>query len=288
MPKNITKTVAVVGATGTQGGATVRSLLKYGYRVRGLTRNTNTDKARSLNDLGVEVVYADLDDAMSLSSALRGADAVFGVTTPFGTNVDIEIAQGKRLVDAAVANRIEHFVFSSVANADKNTGIPHFDSKYQIEEHLRSQPINWTIIAPGAFMDDFLDGWYKKSVDDGKLARPMPADQPLSYICGDDIGAMAALAIHRNAEFYGRRIDIAGDVITGQQIVAILAKLLGKPVGYQEIPLKIAETYSHDLATMFRYFQEAGLAIDIQALRGDYPEIPWHTFSEWATLHIKG
>ena len=282
MPKNTKKTIAIVGATGTQGGATARALLKYGHHVRGLTRDTYSDKAKALELLGIEVVYADLDDTACMETALSGVDTVFGVTTPFGTSIDTEITQGKRLVDAAIANGVKHFVFSSAANADKNTGIPHFDSKYEIELYLRSQPIDWTIIGPGAFMDDFLGGWYKKSIDDGTLARPMPINQPLSYICSNDIGAFAALAIDCGEEFYGKRIDIAGDSITGQQIVDTLAERIGKSIGYQEVPLEIAETFSHDLAAMFGYFQTTGLAIDIDELRQKYPDVRWHTFIDWA------
>ena len=126
--------VLVTGATGQQGGSVARRLLDGGFRVRGITRNTESDAAKELIVLGAEVVHAEFSDTESLSAALEGVDAVFAMTTPFEAGVDAETAQGVALIDAAAAAGVDHFVYSSVASADKATGVPHFDSKYRVEE----------------------------------------------------------------------------------------------------------------------------------------------------------
>src|SRR5438445_10401688 len=127
-------TVVVTGATGTQGGATARALLAAGHRVRALTRRP--DSAADLHELGAEVVTADFDDPSSLDRAFAGADAVFLVTTPFGTDLDTEIRHGVDAVDAAVRAGVRHLVYTSAPNADRRTGIPHFHSKLVVERHL--------------------------------------------------------------------------------------------------------------------------------------------------------
>jgi uncharacterized protein YbjT (DUF2867 family) len=208
-------------------------------------------------------------------------DAVFGISTPFGSSVEVEVIQGKNLIDAAVANRVKHFVFSSAANANLHTGVPHFESKYQIEQYLVASDIPWTIIAPAAFMDDFKDGWYKRSLEEGQLAMVMPADRPLYFICSEDIGAMAALAISQPERFTGKRLEIAGDKLTGAQIAALFSSKYGRTITYREVPLAAAETYSPDLAAMFRYFQQNDLGIDLPALHSTYPEVAWHSFARW-------
>jgi len=120
----------VTGATGVQGGALARLLLDRGLPVRALTRNPSAPVAQALRDRGVEIVYADFDDQPSLEAAFRGSPAVFLMGTPFATDVDTELKQGVTAVDAAVTAGVPHLVFSSVAHADRATGVPHFDSKH--------------------------------------------------------------------------------------------------------------------------------------------------------------
>jgi len=135
-----TKTILVAGATGQQGGSVTRALVKRGHRVRGLTRNP--EKIKELKALGLEGVRGDLTDKASLAPALRGVDAFFIVTTPFtpdfSVDVENEVLQGTTAIDAAKAARVPHVVLSSVASADGGTGIPHFESKAQIERHLNA------------------------------------------------------------------------------------------------------------------------------------------------------
>lgn len=275
-------TVAVTGATGAQGGATARALLKAGHRVRALTRRSDSPAAAALRALGAEVRHADFDDRASLDAALTGADCLFAVTTPFGTSTATETRQGTALVDAAAAARLGHMVFTSAAHADRDTGVPHYESKRLIERRLRGSGVPWTVIAPAAFMENYASGWTLDGLRDGVFAWPMPADRPLTLIPAADIGAFAALVLQRRAEFTGQRIDIASDERTPDQMAQILATATGRPITHQEVPLDYVRTRSMDLAAMFDYFTTVGLDVDLAALRRDNPEVGWHTFADWS------
>ncbi|MFC9665012.1 NmrA/HSCARG family protein [Nocardia sp. NPDC127606] len=275
-------TIAVTGATGAQGGATARALLTMGHRVRALTRFPDSPAAVALRDLGAEIHHADFDDRGSLGVALAGVDSLFAVTTPFGTDTTAETRHGVTLIDAAGAAHVGHIVFTSAAHADRATGIPHYDSKFAIEEHLRASGVPWTVIAPAAFMDNYATGWTLDGLRDGTFAWPMPADRPLTLICAEDIGAFAALALDRRAEFAGRRIDIAADELTPDRLAAALAVALDRPIAHHEVPLDYVRGHSEDLAAMFDYFATVGLDVDVSGLRREYPDVAWHSFTDWA------
>ena len=140
--------ILVTGATGRQGGAVARELLDRGYQVRGLTRNTQSSRAQALVQLGLEMVKGDYDDVASLERALDGAYGIFGVTDFWEHGFEQEVQHGKNLIDAALRSNVQHFVFSSVASANQDTGIPHFDSKWEIEKYLRASAVPYTVVRP--------------------------------------------------------------------------------------------------------------------------------------------
>ncbi|KOY55261.1 NmrA/HSCARG family protein [Streptomyces sp. XY332] len=275
-------TVAVTGATGAQGGATARALLAAGHQVRALTRTPDSPAADALRSLGAQIRHADFDDRASLNAALTGTDSLFAVTTPFGTDTATEVQQGTALIDAAAQARLGHIVFTSAAHADRSTGVPHYQSKHLVEQHLRAVGVPWTVLAPAAFMDNYASGWTLDGLRDGTFAWPMPADRPLTLIPAADIGAFAALALQRRDEFTGHRIDIASDERTPAEMAEVLATAIGLPVAHQEVPLAYVRTRSDDLAAMFEYFITAGLDVDVTGLRREYPEVGWHSFTDWA------
>ncbi|MEU6281033.1 NmrA/HSCARG family protein [Streptomyces sp. NPDC047028] len=274
--------IAVAGATGAQGGATARALLAAGHRVRALTRSPTSSAATALRDLGAEVHRADFEDRTSLAAALTGADALFAVTTPFEADTSAEVRQGGYLVDEAVSAGVGHIVFTSAAHADRRTGIPHYDSKFAIERHLRASGVPWTVIAPAAFMDNWSSHWTLEGLREDVFGWPMPPGTPLALIPAEDIGAFAALALTRPGEFTGRRIDIASDALTPEQIAQILARATGRSVTHRRTPLAAVRAHSSDLAAMFAYFTSPGLDVDTAALRRAHPEVGWHSFADWA------
>ncbi|MGW3043525.1 NmrA/HSCARG family protein [Kitasatospora sp. NPDC001159] len=274
---------AVTGATGAQGGATARALLRAGHPVRALTRDVDSPAAVELAALGAELVRADFDDPSSLSAALDGAGALFAMSTPFGTGFDTEVRQGVALLDAARAvGTVRHIVFTSAANADRPTGIPHFESKRRIEQHLAGLGLPWTVLGPGAFMENYSNGWTLESLREGVLHLPMPPGVPLPVIAAETIGAFAAHVLTHPDAYAGQRIDIASQWRTGEQIAAAVTAASGRPIRFEEVPLTVAAGYSEDLAAMFRYFQEVGLDIDIDALRAAHPSVEWRTLEDWA------
>src|SRR6202030_1015903 len=145
-------TVVVTGATGKQGGAVARGLLERGHKVRAVTRNPNSEQAKLLASAGAELVAASLGDAAAIQEALEGATSLFAVTTPSG-GTDAEIRQGIAAADAAKAAGV-HLAFTSVGSAHQQTGIPHFDSKYEVEKYIAKVGVRATILAPVAFMEN--------------------------------------------------------------------------------------------------------------------------------------
>ena len=141
---NEKRVILVSGATGQQGGTTARNLLERGFAVRALTRDTEKAAARELADLGAEVVSGDLEDRASVDSVLDGVYGVFSVQQFMETGVEGEVRQGALLADAAKAAGVEHLVYSSVGSAHRETGIPHFESKWQVEEHVRASGVPCT------------------------------------------------------------------------------------------------------------------------------------------------
>jgi uncharacterized protein YbjT (DUF2867 family) len=271
---------AVTGATGAQGGATARALLAAGQRVRALTRRPAA--AAPLAALGADVVYADFRDPSSVDTALKDVDTLFAVTTPFGSSLTAEVEDGRTLIDAAA--HLRHIVFTSATNADRGTGIPHFETKHRIEQHLAAQQVPWTVLGPAAFMDQYAESWHRSSYERGVLSVPLPEDKPLALIAAADIGAFAAHVLTHGSSFHGRRIDIASDELTGPEIAAVLGTALGRELRFEEAPIAVAERYSPDLAAMFRYFSEVGMSVDVAGLRRDYPTIGWHRLTDWARV----
>src|SRR5258708_19223545 len=146
-------TVVVTGSTGKQGGAVARGLLERGHKVRAVTRDPNSSQAKSLANAGATLVAASLEDTAAITQALEGATSLFAMTTPFGGGTDAETRQGVAAADAAEAAGV-HLVFTSVGSANRETGIPHFDSKYEVEKHIAKVGVRATILAPVFFMEN--------------------------------------------------------------------------------------------------------------------------------------
>ncbi len=279
---NDSRIIAVAGATGQQGGATARELLAAGRPVRALTRNPKSGKAQALAELGAEVVQADLDDAASLERALRGAWGVFSVQNTWEAGVEKEEVQGRRIAEIAKKVGVQHFVYTSVASADRKTGIPHFDNKWRIEEFVRGLGFpSHTILRPVFFMDNFSSPMFKPGLDQGKLAIGLKPDTVLQMIAVADIGKYARWAFENPQKLNGRALDIAGDQRAMPEAAAIIGKAAGKKVEFVPVPIEEVRKFSADMAAMFEWFIRVGYNADIGA-RAKESGIPPSTLDKWA------
>lgn len=279
--RTIHKTAAVAGATGAQGGATARHLLARGHAVRGIVRDPAGAAAARLRSLGIETAPGDFDDPSSLAAAMTGVDATFLMATPYiDGGIDAEIRHATALIDTAVAAGVPHIVYSSVASADRHTGVPHFDSKALVERHLHRVAPGSTVVAPTEFIDLLVSPWVLDALRAGEIGVPVPGDVPRQLTAVDDIGAFVARVIEAPAAFAGRRVEIASLVATGDQLAAAIERAAGRPIRYVERPMAAAG--SDDLAAMYRFFRTTGFAVDIAGLHADHPDVAWRDADTWA------
>jgi uncharacterized protein YbjT (DUF2867 family) len=274
------ETILVAGATGKQGGAVTRHLRARGFAVRALTRDPRAVKAQGLRVLGAELVRGDLTDRASLDAALDGVTGVFSVATPFEAGLEAEIAQGKTLGDAATAAGVRHYVYSSVGGADRDSKVPHFESKWEIENHLRSLGLPLTVVRPVYFFENFVGGWSMQPAGDGySLAMPLSPTRGMQGIAADDIGGVVALAFADPGAWIGRELELAGDEHTPPGYARAMERALGVPVQYEQMTWEAIREQSEDLYRMYEFFEREGYQADTHALREEYPAL--RTFDQW-------
>jgi uncharacterized protein YbjT (DUF2867 family) len=273
--------IAVVGATGLQGGATARALLGANAPVRALARRTDSDAARALTELGADLVAADLDDPEGLRAAFTGVDGVFAMTTPgHDQRIDLEVTHGYAIADAAAAASVPHVVYSSVGGAERRTGIPHFDSKRDVEEYLIARGLSTTFVRPVFFMDNFAQ-FATPTMEDGTLVvrLPLPPEIPLQMITAEDVGAVAAAAALDPDRVPGGSIEIAGDELTGGQIAEAYQHRYDVPARYEPLPIEVLGGDA-DQRAMFEWLAHLpAWQADFAATRALAPRTK--TFEQW-------
>jgi uncharacterized protein YbjT (DUF2867 family) len=274
------KVVLITGATGKQGGATVRHLAgRGGLKLRALTRKPDSDAAQKLAAQGVEVVAGDLDDAPSLSRALAGVWGVFAVQNTWEAGVEKEEEQGKRIAKLARDAGVKHFVYSSVGSAHKQTGIPHFDNKFRVEQTVKQLGFpSHVILRPVFFMENLPSPWF---LNGDKLVTALKPETKLQMVAVDDIGKFGAKAFAEADQLAGAEIDIAGDAVTMPEAAAAVTALLGKTVTYQQIPIDaVRQQAGDDMAKMLEWFDAVGYSADIPGLEARWGIRPI-TLKEW-------
>ena len=282
MSKTNNRLILVTGATGKQGGAVLRHLREKGFPVRALTRHPDKPEARALVGHGTEVVTGDLDDPASVAHALDGVYGVFSVQSRLEEGIEAEIRQGIALAEAARRENVSHLVYSSVGSADQHTGVPHFDSKFQIEEHIRQSGVPYTIIRPVFFMENWLG--MKARMEPGTLTLPLKPDTRLQMIAVDDIGAFVTMAFEFPGRWKGHALDIAGDELSMNQITQALGRVLSEDLKYVQAPWdKFEQQAGNEMTLMFKWFENVGYHADIPALRQQHPSLM--SFERW--MHSK-
>ena len=262
------RTILITGVTGHQGGAVAQALQNSGFRLRGLTRKPESDRAAALARSGVDLVKGDLDDEATLRPALAGVWGVFGVQNALEAGVKGEEAQGKRLATLAREAGVEHYVYTSVGSAHKRTGVPHFDSKWRIEEAVRGLGFpSHVILRPVFFMENLLAPF---TLQGSTLALALGPGTKLQMIAVDDIGWFGARAFTDAAALNRREIDLAGDAPTMTEVAANLTQALGRPIAFAQTPLEQVRQYSKDMALMMEWFERVGYNADIAGLEREF------------------
>ena len=273
------RTVLITGATGKQGGAVARALAGKGFRLRAMTRKPTSDAARALAAMGVEIVAGDLDDAESLKAALTGAWGAFAVQNTWEAGVEREEEQGKRFATVSKEAGVQHFVYSSVGSAHRNTGIPHFENKWRVEQTVRGLGFpSHVIIRPVFFMENLTSPWF---LNGDTLATAMDPETVLQMIAVEDIGRYGARAFTDAEALRGREIDLAGDAATMPRTAEILSQGLGRPITFVQLPIDDVRKNSEDFALMLEWFDRGGYNADIAGLEREFGIRPT-SLAEWA------
>ncbi|QLG61244.1 NmrA/HSCARG family protein [Halorarum salinum] len=268
----MSESVLVIGATGTQGGAVADHLMDDGVTVHALTRDPDADAARSLEDDGAEIVEGSLDEIGALETAMEAVDGVFCVTNFWEHGYDTEVQHGRNAIDAAVESAVEHFVFSSVGGAERDTGISHFDSKWEIERHLEESDLNATVVRPVFYMQN-LEG-NREDVTRGTLALAMERHVPLQMLDVDDLGAFVARVFADPDRYVGEAFELASDELTLTATAIRMADVTGVDVTAQHVPPAALEEgmeqFGEEYRVMFEWFNEHGYESPIDELQAEH------------------
>lgn len=281
------KLIAVVGATGAQGGGLAHAILEDPsgeFAVRALTRNPESAAAKALAAAGAEVVAADLDDEASVRAAFEGVYGAYVVTNYWAprtpeeeaerTRAEMELAQAETAARAAREAGVAHVIWSTLEDTrpffgdrddvpsldDGRYKVPHFDAKGEADALFTSHAVPTTFLRTTFYFDAFISGMEPTRAEDGTLTITMPmADKPLSGIASDDIGR-TALAILKRPDLIGTTISIAGDHLTGSEYAAALTEALGEKVAYRPLSWDQYRALPFPLATefsnMFQFYAE--------------------------------
>jgi len=273
----VLKTIFVTGATGNLGGATTRNLLNRGYHVKALVRNP----AKLAAHENLQVIKGDLNDPNTYKDHLKGSDAVF-CNLHFNEGVKKEVRQGIDLIDSARANHIRFFVYSSVIGADLHTGIPHWESKFKIENHLRASGIDFAIIRPSSLYENLLIPQVRSRILKGKLVLPTRKEKVQQFISSEDVGKIATY-IFSNADSYrNTTMDLAAEQMDGEQLASLFSKVMKRKINYQQLPMLIVRlVMGSDLAKMFRWINHHDVLFvkDIDSFNKRFPSMV--SFEEW-------
>jgi uncharacterized protein YbjT (DUF2867 family) len=302
------KIIAVMGATGAQGGGLVRAILndkQGGFSARAITRNVNSDKAKTLAKMGAEVVQADVNDEKSIRKAFEGAYGAYCVTFYWEHfSPEKELTHAKNLAQAAKEAGVKHVIWSSLEDMRKwvplsdnrmptlmgKYKVPHFDAKGEANKFFTDLGLPLTIMNTSFYWDNMIYfGMGPKKGPDGKLAITFPmGDKKLPAMAAEDIGKCAYGIFKRGREFIGKTVGISGEFLTGEQMAAQLSEVLGKEIVYNSVSPEVYRKFgfpgAEDLGNMFqvkRDFEKEYCADrDLKLSRSLNPELL--TFRKWA------
>jgi uncharacterized protein YbjT (DUF2867 family) len=276
MTASARRTIVVTGATGLQGGAVARHLLEDGWYVRGLTRNATSKQAQDIAALGAEVVQGDMADAASLRPVFEGAYGIYSVQNPFISGPEAEVRQGRNVAEVAKDIGVEHLVYGSAGTGEMGTGIPSWETKLQIEDHMKALELPLTIVRPMAFMELMT---HKKFFPAASAWHLMPklmgSSRNVGWLCTDDLGAIAAKAFADPHSFVGKDLALASDVQSLDECRSIYREVMGRNPRRLPMPVWLFERFGFvgkDLTTMWRWLRTGEVDLDTSPTRAIHPE----------------
>lgn len=274
------KIIAVIGATGAQGGGLVRAICadtEGGFAARAITRNPNSAKAKALAELRAEVVEADLDDAASLDAAFAGAHAAFCVTNFWEHgSPEKEIAQATAMANAAKTAGVQHAIWSTLEDTRRwvpldddrmptlmgKYKVPHFDAKGESDAAFAEAGVPTTYLLTSFYWDNLIHfGMGPRPGEDGTLRLVLPmGTKRLPGIAAADIGQCAYGILQEGHVWISKRVGVAGEHLTGAEMASSLGDVLGRPVVYQAVTPEAYRGFgfpgAEDLSNMFQFKQE--------------------------------
>ncbi|MBD2256470.1 NmrA family NAD(P)-binding protein [Pseudanabaena sp. FACHB-2040] len=264
--------VLLIGVTGGTGHNVVKGFLDQNLNgLCVLTRRVDPQRPAlaRLIEAGIEPVEADLDDEASLDRAFAGVSAIYcHATAPDTAKPDpLEVERAERIARAAQRASIRHLVYNSAGGADRNSGIGHIEQKHRVEQ-VFTQAVPTTLLQACLFMEEFWKKYTRPSILKGTFSFSLQPDRPLHLITTRDIGRVAAYVIQHRDQYVGRAIELAGDVLTPQQIAAEFAKAQGKPVKYREVPPWLfLLLFRKSLFDLIQWYRHQGYQADVEYLR---------------------
>jgi uncharacterized protein YbjT (DUF2867 family) len=279
-------TIFVTGATGKQGGAVARNLIANGFMVKALTRDPSSAAAASLKSKQIQLIKGDLNEPGTYSSHLKNVHGIFSVQA-LENGIEKEIDQGISLANLAKEYGIRHFLYSSVAGADLRTGIPHWESKFKIETHIKQLDMSHTIIRPAFLFENFLIPQVRSRLLKGKLVSPINESVGHQFIGTDDIGRISTEIFGRPEAYRGQTITLASDQMNLNRAAIIFSEILGRPVQYRHLPGLITRLFmGKNLYLMFRWLNKnQGIFLqDLAPLQRTFPGL--QSLEQWARTHL--
>ncbi|TVR13422.1 MAG: NmrA/HSCARG family protein [Balneolaceae bacterium] len=274
MQEIMEKTVLVFGVTGRQGGAAAVYLQKAGWKVRGVSRNPEKDKAKKMVAAGIEMVKGNLDDPETVKDAFSGVHGVFSVQNPWITGLKKEVEHGRRIVDLASDAGVKHLVYASAGTGDKSTGVPHFNTKAEIEESVKASGIPFTILRSASFMELMRDKDFLPPLVMWNVMPKIIGDEfPVIWISAHDVGAVTASVFNNPGEFAGKELQLAADKQSVKECREIYTSLYGNPPKRIPAPAWLFKLMQKDLYKMFLWMlQYKEPESIIEDTRKIYPE----------------
>ena len=276
------RNVLVMGATG-RFGAIAQRLLERGHRVRAGARDLDAPGTVRLRELGARPVRADFDEPATLEVAAAGVDVVFASGTAHGAGPEGEARHGRNLVDALRTAEVPRLVFVSGDGAAPDSPVPLFRAKWEVEEAIRASGVAHTILAPTYLMENLFNPWNLPALQAGVLPSPVATDRPLQQTAVADLLSLAVLAIERPDHFAGRRIAVASEELTAEESAETISALIPRTLEARQAP---AEALPAGIRVLFGWLESTGHRVGIAELHDEFPQVPWHTYREWARSQI--